>query len=130
MSEVPQTIELVLRKLEALLALMKCDETPLPADVMQTIFWSLYLSTEEKKQILLYLETDVGVSITVIRQYKPNQFREYETMANALGPPIKPKNKPKLPRFPPVDITASYHEGGRGGRRTRLTRWTSGRGGR
>ena len=41
-------------------------------------------------------------------------------MANALGPPIKPKNKPKLPRFPPVDITAgaaTTEEGeGAGGR--------------
>ena len=44
-------------------------------------------------------------------------------MANALGPPIKPKYKPKLPRLPPVNITAGAAitaggEGaaGRGGR--------------
>ena len=44
--------------------------------------------------------------MTVIRQYITNRFREYETMANALGTPIKPKYEPKLPRLPPVDITA------------------------
>ena len=64
----------------------------------------MYLSTEEKKQILHYLEADVKVSVTVIREYITNRFREYEAIANALGPPIKPNYKPKLPR--PVDITA------------------------
>ena len=134
-SEVPRTAKQVLRKVESLLALMKCDETNLPADVTQAIFRCLYLLTEEKKHILHYLEADVGVTVTVIRQYIINIFCEYETMANALGPPIKPKHKPELPRLPPVDITADAAitgegkgAGGRGGRAGRGGR--NGRGGR
>ena len=84
---------------------MKCEETSLPADVTQAIFRALYLSIEEKKAILHNLEADVGVIVTLIRQYITNRFCEYKTMANALGPPIKPK-EPKLPRLPSVDITA------------------------
>ena len=118
----PRTAEQVLRKIESLSALMKDDETSLPADIIQAIFCCLYLSTEEKKQILHYLKANVKVSVTVIRGYITNRFQEYETMANALGPPIKPKYEPKLPR--PVDITAgaAITEGGEG--RTRWARWT------
>ena len=56
------------------------------------------------------------VTVTVIRQYITNRFREYESMASALGPPIKQKYKPKLPRLAPVDITAgaAITEGGKG----------------
>ena len=57
-TEVPRTAELVLQKIEALSALMNSDKTPLPADVTQAIFRSLFLSIEEKKQILHYLETE------------------------------------------------------------------------
>ena len=59
MSEVPCTAEGVLRKVESFLALMKCDKTSLPADVIQAIFIALYLSAEEMKAILHYLEADV-----------------------------------------------------------------------
>ena len=106
----------MLRKIESLSALMKCDETNLPADIIQAIFRCSYFSTKEKKQILHCLEADVKVTVMVIRQYIINRFREYETMANALGPTIKPKQEPKLPRLPPVDITvgAAITEGGEG----------------
>ena len=68
MSEVPRTTKRVLRKVESLSALIKFDETSLPADVPQAIFRALYLSIEEeKKTILHYLEADVGVTVTVIR---------------------------------------------------------------
>ena len=95
---------------------MKDDETILPADIIQAIFRCLYFPTEEKKQILHYLEADVKVTVTVIRQYITNKFREYETMANALGPPVKLKYELKLPRLPPVNITAgaAITEGGKG----------------
>jgi hypothetical protein len=59
MSEVPRIAKGVLWKVESFLALMKCDETSLPADVIQAIFRALYLSTEEMKAILHYLEADV-----------------------------------------------------------------------
>ena len=75
-SEVPRTAERVLRKVEALSALMNSDESTLPADVTQAIFRSLYLSTEEKKQILYLLKENSGVTITVIRDYITNRFRE------------------------------------------------------
>ena len=58
-SEVPRTAVGVLRKVESFLALMKCDEISLPADVIQAIFRALYLGTEEMKAILHYLEADV-----------------------------------------------------------------------
>ena len=48
-SEVPRTAEQVLRKILSPSALMKDDETSLPADIIQAIFRCLYLSTEEKK---------------------------------------------------------------------------------
>ena len=72
MLEVPRSAERVLSKVESLSALMKCDQTSLPADVTQAIFRAFYLSTEEKKAILHYLEADVGVTVTVIRQYITN----------------------------------------------------------
>ena len=57
-TEVPRTAERVFQKIEALSVLMNSDETQLPADVTQAIFRSLFLSIEEKKQILHYLETE------------------------------------------------------------------------
>ena len=74
-SDVPKTAERVLRKIESLSALMNDDETSLPADIIQAIFRCLYLSTEEKKKILHYLEADVKVSVRVIREYITNRFR-------------------------------------------------------
>ena len=44
------------------------------------------------------MDADVGVTVTVIRQYITNRFCKYKTMANALGPLIKPKD-PKFPRL-------------------------------
>ena len=54
------------------------------------------------------------MSVTVIQGYITNRFQEYETMAKALGPPVKLKYEPKLPR--PVDITAgaAFTDGGGG----------------
>ena len=75
------------------------------------------------------------MTVTIIRQYITNRFREYDSMASALGPPIKQKYKPKMPRLPSVDITAGAATteegdwaGGRGGRVGRGGR--NGRGGR
>ena len=51
---------------------MKNDETSLPADIIQAIFRCLYLSTEEKKQVLHYLKANVKVSVTEIRGYITN----------------------------------------------------------
>ena len=87
----------------------------MPAYIIQAIFRSLYLSTEEKKQILHYLKANVQVSVTEIRGYITNRFQEYETMINALGPPVRQKYEPKLPR--PVEITAgaAITDGGGGG---------------
>ena len=99
----PRTAELLLRKVESLSALMKNAETNLPADVVQAIFRSLYLGTEEKKAILNYLGADVGVTILVIRLYINNRFCEYKTMSNALGPPLKTKDQ-KMPACPALKL--------------------------
>ena len=93
-SEVPRTAEKILTKVESLSALMKNDEASLPADIVQAIFRSLHLSTEEKKQVLPYLKANVIVTITTIREFISNRFQEYEAMINALGPP--PKQKPEF----------------------------------
>ena len=66
MSKVPKTAERVLTKVESLSALMKDDEASVPADVVHAIFNCLYLSVEEKKQVLHYLKANVKVSITEI----------------------------------------------------------------
>ena len=71
-TEVPRTAERILTKIESLSALMKNDETSLPADIIQAIFRCLYLSTEEKKQILHYLKANVQVSVTEIQGYITN----------------------------------------------------------
>ena len=59
----PFTAERVLRKVKSLWPLMKNDDTSLPADIIQAIFRTLYLSREEKKAVLPYLGHDVEVTI-------------------------------------------------------------------
>ena len=120
-NEVPRTAERVLTKVESISALMKTDETSLPQDINQAIFRCLFLSTEEKKQILHYLKANVQVSITEIRGYISNRFQEYEAMINALGPPTKQRYEPKLPRPAEITAGAAITDGGevgagRGGR--------------
>ena len=100
---------------------MKNDEASLPADIVQAIFRSLHLSTEENKQVLPYLKANVKVTITTIREFISNRFQEYEAMINALGPPPKQKPEFKPPRPPEITagaaITDVNGEGaGRGGR--------------
>ena len=94
--EMPRTAERVLTKVESLSALMKNDEASLPADIVQAIFRSFHLSTEEKKQVLHYLKANVKVSITEIREYILNRFQEYKAMIN--GSPLKQKFELKPPR--------------------------------
>ena len=126
--EVLRTAERVLLKVESFSALMNNDDNSLPAVIIQAIFRALYLSREEKKAVLPYLGQDVEVTISVIRLYITNRFREYEMMSNALGPPFKAKEQ-KTPRLPNVEITAgaattadgggadkTSEQGGRGGR--------------
>ena len=48
-SEVPRTAERVLWNVRSLSALMKKDNTSLPAEIIQALFKALYLSREEKK---------------------------------------------------------------------------------
>ena len=120
-SKVPKTAERVLTKVESLSALMKDDEATVPADVVQAIFRCLFLSTEEKKQVLHYLKANVKVSITEIRKYIATRFQEYEAIGNVLGPPPKQRYEPKLPRTAEITAGAAITDGsgegaGRGGR--------------
>ena len=100
---------------------MKDDEATVPADVGQAIFRGLFLSVEEKKQVLHYLKANVKVSITEIRKYIATCFQEYEAIANVLGPPPKQRYEPKLPRTAEITAGAANTDGsgegaGRGGR--------------
>ena len=54
-AEVPRVAERVLRKIESLSALTKDDNLVLPSDVVQAVFPALFLSREEKKEVLPYL---------------------------------------------------------------------------
>ena len=70
--------------------------------------------------MLPYLAADVQVTITVIREYITNRFKEYKTIQSALGPLLKPKNESKLPP-PEINAGAALMGDGEG---------TAGRGGR
>ena len=74
--EVPRVAERVLRKIESLSALTKNYNSVLPSDVAQAVFRALYLSREEKKAVLPYLSRAATATITVIRLYIENRFKE------------------------------------------------------
>ena len=75
-TEVPRVAERVLRKIESLSALTKDDDSVLPSDVVQAVFRALYLSREEKKSVLPYLSQAATATISVIRLYIANRFKE------------------------------------------------------
>ena len=55
--------------------------------------------------MLPYSGQDVEVTITVICEYITNRFRQYETIANVFGPPVKTRDK-KRSHLPGIEITA------------------------
>ena len=102
-SEIPRVAERVLRKIEGLSALTKNDSTVLPSDVVQAVFRALYLSREEKKAVLHYVSQAATATITMIRVYVETRFKQYELMANTLGPLNKHTDQ-KNSRFNNADI--------------------------
>ena len=84
----------LLRHVESRSALRGGDENPLPAEVTQTIFQALNLSTEEKLRILLLLQNPDGVLIATMKDYISKHFKDFEMIASALG---SWKHKPALP---------------------------------
>ena len=62
-AEVPRVAERVLRKIESLSALTKDDNLVLPSDVVQAVFRALFLSREEKKEVLPYLSQEIPTTI-------------------------------------------------------------------
>ena len=99
--EIPRVAELVLRKIETLSSLVGRegggDEYALPTDVVQAVFKALYLSRDERKQVLPYLSRTATTTITDMRLYIENRFREYEMLSTVLGHDTKPR-EPKKPR--------------------------------
>ena len=65
--------------------LTKDDNTILPSDVVQAVFWALYLSREKKKAVLPHLSQEIPETISVVCLYIANRFQEYELMASTLG---------------------------------------------
>ena len=132
--EVPRTCERVLRKIEALSALTKDDESALPSDVVQAIFCALYLDRQEQKQVLPYLSRQAIATIKVLRIYVENRFKEYELMSSTLGQVNNHKDQ-KPPRLNNTDsffgaaaadgVGADDTNGPDGGRD-----WGGGRGGK
>ena len=104
-TEVPRVAKRVLRKIESLSALTKYNKSILPSDVVQAVFRALYLSREEKKAVLPYLSQAATATISVIRLYIANRFKEYELMASTLGPMGKSKEL-KNPRLTNAKILA------------------------
>ena len=86
----PRVAERVLQKIESVSALTKNDHANIPLDIIQAIVRALYLSREERKAMLPYFGQEVEVTISVIRLYITNRFRQYETIANVCGPPSRP----------------------------------------
>ena len=112
--EVPRTCEKVLRKIEALSALTKDDESALPSDVVQAIFRALYLDRQEQKEVLPYLSRQAIATIKVLRIYVENRFKEYELMSSTLGQTTSHKDQ-KPPRLTNTDSffgSAAADEGG------------------
>ena len=105
-NQVPRIAEQLLCHVKSISALRGGDEKGLPADVTQTIFQALYLSTEEKLRILPLLQIPNGVSIATMRDYIIKRFKDFEMMASALGSK-KHKTAPLLPHLEPADITAN-----------------------
>ena len=66
-AKVPYVAERVLRKIESLSALTKDDNSVLPSDVVQAVFRALFLSREEKKEVLLYQSQEIPTMIWVVR---------------------------------------------------------------
>ena len=73
-AKVPRVAECVLRKIESLSALTKDDNSVLPSDVVQAVFRALFLSREEKKEVLPYLSQEIPTTILVVRLYIANRF--------------------------------------------------------
>ena len=73
-AEVPRVAERVLRKIESLSALNKNDSSVLPSDMVQAVFRALFLSREEKKEVLPYLSQEIPTTILVVRLYIANRF--------------------------------------------------------
>ena len=89
--------ERVLRKIESLSALPKDDTSVLLSDVVQAVFRALFLSREEKKEVLPYLSQEIPTTILVVRLYIANRFQQYELMSRTLPSLNKPKDH-KHPR--------------------------------
>ena len=98
-ADVPRVSEWLLPQFESISALHQGDGKSLPADVTQVIFNTLNLNLEEQKAVLLLLQDDRGVSISVMREYIADRFETYEMLGSALPSPPS--------RFKPPDITAN-----------------------
>ena len=97
-AQVPRVAEHVLRKIESLSALTKEENSVLPSDVVHAVFRALFLSREEKKEVLPYLSQEVPTTTLVVHFYITNWFQQYELMASTL----LSLHKPKDPKPPPL----------------------------
>ena len=96
-AEVPCVAERVLRKIESLSALTKDDNLVLPSNVVQAVFPALFLSREEKKEVLPYLSQVIPTTISAVRLYIANRFQQYELMTSTL-PSLSKSKDSKHPR--------------------------------
>ena len=89
--------------------------------MVQAVFRALYLSRDERKSVLPYLSQTATTTITDIRLYIENIFREYEMLSSVLGPVNKHKET-KNPRLNNAGILSGaaataglVGDGGKGG---------------
>ena len=94
-TEVPRVAERVLIKIESLSALTKDDNSVLPSDVVQAVFRALFLTREEKMEVLPYLSQ--GTMILAVQLYIANRFQQYELMTST-SPSLSKSKDSKHPR--------------------------------
>ena len=83
-ADIPKAAEGCLKLLEVLSSL-RLDTQPLPSDIAVSLFRTLHLSTEEKKEVLPLLERPDGISTAEMRKYTADRFKTYELMARTIN---------------------------------------------
>ena len=96
-AEVPRVAEQVLRKIESLSALTKDNNSVLPSDVVQAVFRALFLTREEKMEVLPYLSQGIPTTILAFCLHIANHFQQYELMTSTL-PSLSKSKDSKHPR--------------------------------
>ena len=112
-AKVPRVAEWVLRKIESLSALTKDDNSVLPSKVVQAVFRALFLTREEKIEVLPYLSQEIPTTILAVCLHIANHFQQYELMTSTL-PSLSKSKDSKHPRSNNSNTVSAKGEGTEG----------------